>query len=255
MKFCSKCPVIGKKSIAAGIYDYLLYAPEIASAAKCGQFVNIRSEGHFLRRPISICGFDPKKGTLRLVFEVRGGGTRDIARINEGDIMDIVGPLGGKGFDLSGKTAVIVGGGIGTPPLLPIAEHYGSACTVITGFRSANAAILQRDFAATGAEVILCTDDGTAGRKGFVTEALDEVLSRTAPDIIYACGPMPMIKGVAKRGTERKIRTQVSLEERMGCGVGGCLVCVCPTIGEDGNMVYSHVCKNGPVFEAHELEL
>ena len=254
MKYSMKCPVIRKDPLARGIYDYLIYAPQIAEAAVCGQFVNIKAEGFFLRRPISICGIDREKGTIRLVFEVRGDGTKVISSINEGDNMDIVGPLGGKGFELSDKSkrAVIIGGGIGTPPLLPIAEHYGSNAVVITGFRSADAVILQKDYIKSGADVILCTDDGTAGRKGFVTQALSEVLEKETPDMVYACGPMPMLRGVAKMCLDKGIRTQVSLEERMGCGLGGCLVCVCRTQKNDEE-VYSHVCKDGPVFEAEEV--
>ncbi|MBQ4362801.1 MAG: dihydroorotate dehydrogenase electron transfer subunit, partial [Oscillospiraceae bacterium] len=104
----------------------------------------------------------------------------------------------------------------------------------------------------SGADVILCTDDGTAGRKGFVTQALSEVLEKETPDMVYACGHMPMLRGVAKMCLDKGIRTQVSLEERMGCGLGGCLVCVCRTQKNDEE-VYSHVCKDGPVFEAEEV--
>ncbi len=254
MKYSVKCPVVSKRSVAAGIYDLVIYAPQIAAEAVCGQFVNVKADGYFLRRPISLCGIDREKGNIRIVFEVRGKGTDEIAGINAGSMIDLVGPLGGNGFELldSSKKAVIVTGGIGTPPLVPAACHYGSNATVITGFRSANAVILQKDLAQNGAQVILCTDDGTAGRKGFVTEALEEVLAESVPDIIYACGPMPMLKGVAAMGIRRGIRTQVSLEERMGCGVGGCLVCACRTVKE-GTEIYSHVCKDGPVFDAKEV--
>ncbi len=253
MKYSEKCPVVCKKAIAADIFDIRLYSPRIAAEAVCGQFVNVKAEGFFLRRPISLCGIDREKGELRLVFQVRGKGTEEISRLREGCLADIIGPLG-KGFDLSDRNrkAVIIGGGIGVPPMVPIAEFYGRNATVITGFRSAGAVILQKDLEKTGAEVILCTDDGTAGMKGFVTNALEKCLEKEKPDIIYACGPMPMLRGIVKIADENGIRTQVSLEERMGCGVGGCLVCACRTV-KDGREVYSHVCKDGPVFEAEEV--
>lgn len=247
-------PIISKKAIAAEIYDLTVLCPEIAAAAVCGQFVNIKLDGFMLRRPISICGIDKEKGTLRIIFEVRGKGTKALSQLAEGDLIDIVAPLGGRGFTLLDKSAkaVIIGGGIGNPPMLPIAGHYGASAKVICGFRNASAVILQNDFAKTGAEVTLCTDDGSAGRKGFVTDALAEILEKETPDIIYACGPAVMLKRIAAASLEKGIRCEVSLEERMGCGVGGCLVCVCRTI-RDGEEYFAHVCKDGPVFNAGEV--
>ena len=128
---------------------------------------------------------------------------------------------------------------------------------VISGFRNAFAVILQKDFAASGAEVILCTDDGSAGRKGFVTDALAEVLQREKPDIIYACGPTPMLKALKEYAREEKMECWISMEEKMACGIGACLACVCKSKEVDG---HSHVhnkriCKDGPVFKASEVEL
>ena len=247
-------PIIKKTTLAKEIYDFTILCPEIAAAAVCGQFVNIRAEGFMLRRPISICGIDREKGTLRIVFEVRGNGTKELSSLNEGDLIDIIAPLGGNGFDLldKDKKAVIIGGGIGNPPMLPIAQHYGSNSVVISGFRNAAAVILQEDFAKTGAETVLCTDDGSAGRKGFVTDALAEQLEKSKPDIIYACGPAVMLKRIVEAAEKYGVRCQVSLEERMGCGVGACLVCACRTI-RDGKEFYSHICKDGPVFEGKEV--
>ena len=136
--------------------------------------------------------------------------------------------------------------------MVPIAEHFGSNAKVISGFRNASAVILQDDFAKTGAETILCTDDGSAGRKGFVTEALAEEIAKEKPDVIYACGPSVMLKKIVEIAKENGIKSQVSLEERMGCGIGACLVCVCRTI-RDGEEFYSHVCKDGPVFDGEEV--
>ncbi len=247
-------PIVSKRSLAAEIYDMTILCPDIAKTAVCGQFVNIRADGFMLRRPISICGIDREKGTIRIIFEVRGKGTKALSSLSEGQNADIVAPLGGRGFELLDKNekAVIIGGGIGNPPMLPIAEHYGKNAVVISGFRNAGAAILQKDFAECGSKVILCTDDGTAGRKGFVTDALAEVLSKEKPAIIYACGPTVMLRRVISQAKDAGVRCQVSLEERMGCGVGGCLVCACRTI-RDGEEYYAHVCKDGPVFEAEEV--
>ncbi len=246
-------PVISKTAIAREVYDMTIFCPGIAAIAEAGQFVNIRAEGFMLRRPISICSADREKGTLRIIFEVRGNGTKELARIPEGGLLDIVAPLGGRSFDLTlGEKAVIIGGGIGNPPMLAVAEHFGKNARVISGFRDASAVILQKDFADTGAEVILCTDDGSAGRKGFVTDALAEAISAEKPDVIYACGPKIMLKKIAEAAIDNGIECQVSLEERMGCGIGACLVCVCRTI-RDGKEFYSHVCKDGPVFDAKEV--
>lgn len=254
MKYTQGCyPIVSKKALAKEIYDMTILCPNIAAIAQSGQFVNIKVEGFMLRRPISICGIDKEKGTLRIVFEVRGKGTKELSQLSEGEMIDIVAPLGGRGFDFGDyKKAIIIGGGIGNPPMVPIAEYFGSNAKVISGFRNASAVILQDDFAKTGAETILCTDDGSAGRKGFVTEALAEEIAKEKPDVIYACGPSVMLKKIVAIAKENGIKSQVSLEERMGCGVGACLVCVCRTI-RDGEEFYSHVCKDGPVFDGEEV--
>lgn len=249
-----KYPIVEKAAVAKGIFDITVKCPHIAKEAQPGQFAQVAAEGFFLRRPISICDIDKENGTIRLVFEVRGKGTDKISELNKGDLIDIIAPLG-NGFKVlgEGKKAVCIGGGIGTPPMLGIAKEYGENATVISGFRSASAVILQEDFAACGAETVLCTDDGTAGIHGFVTEALKAVLESKKTDIIYACGPMPMLKAIVTLADEYGIETQVSLEQRMACGVGACLVCVCRTV-KDGKEIFSHVCKDGPVFDGKEVD-
>lgn len=245
--------ILSKKTLAKEIYDLTILCPDVAEAAKSGQFVNVKADGFMLRRPISICSIDKSKGTLRIIFEVRGEGTKALSQLSEGSMIDLVAPLGGRGFELDGhETAVIIGGGIGNPPMLAVAEKFGAKGTVISGFRNASAVILQDDFKATGAKTILCTDDGSAGRKGFVTDALKEVLQTKKPDIIYACGPNVMLRRIIEIAKANGVKCQVSLEERMGCGVGACLVCVCRTI-RDGEEYYAHVCKDGPVFNAEEV--
>lgn len=246
-------PIQDKKSIAKGIYDMTILCPEVASVAKAGQFVHIAVPAHTLRRPISICGIDRLNGTIRIVFEIRGKGTEEIANLNKGDNIDMLAPLG-NGFTLKGdgKKAIAIGGGIGTPPMLGIADSYKESCTVIAGFRSASAVILEEDFKKCGSQTIVCTDDGTYGKKGFVTDALKECLANEKPDIIYACGPKPMLKAISEIAESNGILCEISLEERMGCGVGACLVCACKT-KKNGEEKMSHVCKDGPVFDSREV--
>ena len=238
--------------IADTTYSFIVKCAEIASLAKAGQFAHVRVPGFTLRRPISICEVLPAQGCIRLVFDIRGEGTKVIAEFKRGDTLDIMAPLG-NGFTLLDKSskAIVVGGGIGVPPLLEVAKHYGSSARAVLGFKNAGAAILQSDFAACGCGVQLCTDDGSMGEKGFVTSLLAKAISAQKPDILYACGPKLMLKAVAALAAESSIRCQLSIEERMACGVGACLGCACKT-KKNGVESYTHVCKNGPVFEAEE---
>ena len=218
-----------------------------------GQFVHIRANGFTLRRPVSICEINKSKGTLRIVFEIRGEGTAEIAKLNVDNLIDMLAPLG-HGFTVNQdyKKVILIGGGIGTPPMLPLAQIYREKAAVITGFRSADAVILQNDFKAAGAKAILCTDDGTMGMKGLVTVPLEEMLKNGDVDAVYACGPMPMLKAVSQISKENGVYCEISLEERMGCGIGACLVCACKTKKNDEEY-FAHVCKEGPVFKAEEV--
>ena len=250
------CPVLEKQAIGKNIYDLTLLCPEMAAQAKPGQFVHIRVPGFTLRRPISICEVDPCRGTFRLVFEVRGDGTRELAQISQGENLDIMGPLG-HGFTMldPSQPVLFVGGGIGVPPLLEAAKHYGEKAVVAVGFRTASAAILVEDFKKYGCRVMVATDDGTMGHHGVVTDLVRESLAGQPCSLIGACGPKPMLKGVMGLAAEFGVPCEVSLEERMGCGVGACLVCACKTKREDGSQTYSHVCKDGPVFPAEKVVL
>ena len=243
------------EQLTAAAWSMIIECPEIAAKAQPGQFVNLLPDGNFtLRRPISICGIDKEQGTLRIVFEVRGKGTKALSELRAGDTVNMLAPLG-HGFTLPDKNArvMLIGGGIGTPPMLPLAAYSGKNAVVITGFRSADAAILQADFEGTGAKTILCTDDGSAGRYGLVTLPLEEEITAEKPALICACGPMPMLRAVAALAQTYEIPCQVSLEERMGCGIGACLVCACRTKDKNGDEQFLHVCKNGPVFNAEEV--
>lgn len=247
--------IVSMEQISAAAWSMVIACPEIAQKAQPGQFVDLLPAGDFtLRRPISICGIDKDAGTLRIVFEVRGKGTKALAALRAGDTVNMLAPLG-HGFTLPAPDTrvILIGGGIGTPPMLPLAQYFGSNAVVISGFRSKDAVILQEDFAATGAKTILCTDDGSAGRYGLVTLPLEEEIEADKPALICACGPLPMLKATAAMAEAYAIPCQVSLEERMGCGIGACLVCACRTKDANGGEQYSHVCKNGPVFDAKEV--
>ena len=242
-----------KTAIAGNIYSFTIECPETAEVAVPGQFVHIRVDGFTLRRPVSICGIDHKKGTIRIVFEIRGEGTKQLSKLNEGTLIDMLAPLG-HGFTVNAdfKKVILIGGGIGTPPMLPLAEIYGEKAVVITGFRGSEAVILRNDFKKTGAELILCTDDGSLGIHGFVTQPLEELVNKGGIDAIYACGPMPMLKNIAAMAESKGIFCEISLEERMACGIGACLGCACRTVKNDEEY-FAHVCKDGPVFNAKEV--
>ena len=184
----SNAKVTYQAIIAKGMTDLWLYCPEIATLSKCGQFVQVRCEGHVLRRPISICAIN--KHSIRIVFEVRGEGTKWMSTIKLGDTLDILGPLG-HGFELgdTSRQAVFVGGGIGVPPLLAASKPFGKNATVVLGFRNSDAAILVDDFKANGATVLLASDDGSLGFHGLVTVPLAEHLQNNHADIFFTCGP------------------------------------------------------------------
>lgn len=238
---------------------------EMAAQTSCGQFVHIKcGEERLLRRPISICSWD--KTTLRVVFEVRGEGTEWLSRRKAGDQLDVLGPLG-HGFDVSAQKILVVGGGIGVPPMLGVAKAAAAAGAEVhaaLGFRDQGHRMLTDEFAECCRSMSVISDDGTTGRKGFVTELVEEFLQNTpcvsadcascsgkpVPPVVMACGPKGMLKAVAKACAAHGVECQVSLEERMGCGVGACLVCACDMA--DGSR--KHVCKDGPVFNAEEVD-
>ena len=243
------CQILSKKQLTEDIYDVVVRT-ELARIAQPGQFAQIYVEGKTLRRPISICEIG--EDTLRFVFQVRGDGTDRLSHSQVGESWNILAPLG-HGFslgDLSRKVC-FVGGGIGVPPLLEAARRFGSQATVITGFRNKDAVILQEDFQKAGCRLILTTDDGSAGEHGLVTQFLREDCQA-----IFACGPTPMLKALAAQAEKKGIPCQISLEERMACGVGACLGCACKlkTQENPAGWKYGHVCKDGPVFDSREVD-
>lgn len=253
MKKTYLCKILKKSEPIKGIFDYTIEAPEIAAQAQCGQFLHIDcGKGTFLRRPISICDFD--ENTVRFIFEVKGEGTKELAEFNEGDEIDVMGPLG-HGFSVNPQkhhNAIIIGGGIGTFPLLKLAKTVKS--TIFLGFRSADRVMMEKEFEDISKQVFVGTDDGSYGYNGYIANAMEFFLKNNSCDVIYSCGPMPMLRAVKKIAEENGIECQLSLEQRMGCGIGACLVCTCDST-KDGMDKNLRVCKHGPVFDSREVTL
>lgn len=253
MKQTYNCKLLEKREIAPGIFDFLLAAPEIAKDATPGQFVHVECGGDtFLRRPISIC--DTEGETLRFIFEVKGKGTDLLAKKNIGDEINMLGPLG-NGFTVSDqyKHPVLIGGGIGVFPLYKLAKAVEKPA-VILGFRSKDRIVMEDEFSHLASAFQVSTDDGSYGYHGYGATLLEEYIRENPCDMIYSCGPMPMLKAVQAVAEKAGIPCQLSLEQRMGCGIGACLVCTCETTRK-GMEQKARVCKDGPVFWAEEIIL
>lgn len=255
--------ILSQKEIVPGIFDLRLEAPDVAAEASAGQFVNLYLDdpARLLPRPISICGADPTEGTLRMVYRVSGPGTgtAELSRMEPGRTLSLMGPLG-NGFPLgqAGEGRVfLIGGGIGIPPLLQAAGELldlrgrSDHTDVILGYRDRND-FLAREFEPFG-HVAIATEDGSLGTRGTVLDAIRA--ENLHADVIFACGPKPMLAAVARYAAEEAIPCWISMEERMACGIGACLACVCRTKETDGhsNVRNRRVCKDGPVFRADEI--
>lgn len=245
--------------IADGVYSMWLSVPEIAKQAVPGQFISLycKDTDKLLPRPISLCEINGEDGTLRLVFRVVGAGTTEFSKMNAGDEIKVLGPLG-NGFPLQeceeGKKAVLIGGGIGVPPLLQLAKELAGEVTVVVGYRDAQT-FLKKEFEAAADKVIIATEDGSVGTKGNVIDAIKA--ENVTGDVIYSCGPTPMLRGVKAWGLEADIPAWISMEEKMACGIGACLACVCQSTEVDShsNVNNKRICKDGPVFLSTEVEL
>lgn len=259
-KFQETVTVVSQKQIGTGIYDLTIQTKEIAAAAKAGQFVSVYSNdaSKLLPRPISLCGIDRKAGTLRLVYRVTGEhtGTEEFSRLQAGDTMKIMGPLG-NGFTVEkGRKAFLIGGGIGVPPMLQLAKEMkdaGENFQIVMGYRDAGTFLLD-EFKEQG-ESFVATEDGSVGTKGNVLDAIRE--NHLDADVIYACGPTPMLRALKAYAEEQNMTCYVSMEERMACGIGACLACVCNSTDKDAhsNVKNKRICKEGPVFNAKEVDL
>ena len=256
--------VLSQNLLTEGIYDLWLETP-IAADAHPGQFVGVYPAGKatLLPRPISICEVDRSRSAIRLVYRVVGAGTAEFALYQPGDYMMILGSLG-NGFPVdaaAGKRAVVMGGGIGIPPLLEtvkaLSQSEGeSMCTEVSavlGYRDSDT-FLSGEFGEY-AKVYISSEDGSAGTKGNVIDAMKQ---QSVPcDVIFACGPMPMLRGIKHYAQENGIKAYLSLEERMACGVGACLGCVCRTVDTDAHshVKNARICTEGPVFDADDLDM
>ena len=243
--------IVSQQCIGTDIYDMVLSFPKGAKEARPGQFIAMYCEDgtKLLPRPISICGIDAEAGTLRVVYRIAGEGTRLFSQMKAGDSLEVMGPLG-NGFTMKDKKAIIVGGGIGIPPMLELAKQLDCEKTVVLGYR--DELFLKEEFEAC-ASVAVATEDGSAGTKGTVIDAIKA--AQVSGEIIYACGPMPMLKALAEYADAHGMEAQISLEERMACGIGACLGCICKTKEKDHhtNVNNTRICKDGPVFDAKEV--
>lgn len=235
------------------IYSMWIKDEEITAAAKPGQFLSLycKSGDRLLPRPISICEIDQKSGTLRLVYRVAGKGTEEISKYAVADTIEVMGPLG-NGFTIEGKKAILIGGGIGIPPMLELAKQLNCEKQIVLGYRDIT--FLEDEFAPFG-QVYISTEDGSKGTKGNVIDAIKA--NELEADIIFACGPTPMLRGVKAYANDHGIKAQLSMEERMACGIGACLACVCKSKETDHHthVKNKRVCKDGPVFYSDEIEL
>ena len=230
------------ESLTDSVYKMILVG-DTSDITNCGQFVNIQLDGMFLRRPISVCDYDDE--TLTLVYKVVGKGTEAMASMTAGTKLDILTGLG-NGYDLSnaGDKPVLLGGGVGVPPMYNLAKklrEQGKEVKVILGFNTASEIFYEEDFKSLGCNVTVTTVDGSYGVKGFVTTVLENM----DYTYFYTCGPEPMLKAVHKVSVTSG---QMSFEERMGCGFGACMGCSCKTLTG-----YKRICKEGPVMKKEEI--
>ena len=228
-------------ALTDSVYKMVL-AGDTSAITNCGQFVNVQLEGQFLRRPISVCDYDGE--TLTIIYKVVGKGTEIMSAMGDGTQLDILTGLG-NGYDLtlSGEKPVLLGGGVGVPPMYNLAKKLiaeGKEVKVILGFNTASEIFYEEEFKALGCDVTGTTVDGSYGTKGFVTDALPEHYT-----YFYTCGPEPMLKAVYRAS---KTSGQMSFEERMGCGFGACMGCSCKTLTG-----YKRICKEGPVMKKEEI--
>ena len=258
MKKKEQCEVLRQEELLPGIMSLTIRSGSIADNARPGQFILVYSKDHakLLGRPISLCGIDPEAGTVRLVYRVTGAGTgtEEFSAWIPGDQVLVLGPLG-NGFPLeeaSGRHLLLVGGGIGIPPLLETARQHVGPCTAVLGYR--DSLFLQEEFDPY-ASVLVSTEDGSEGFHGNTVELLRAMDIQA--DIVFACGPIPMLKALSAWAQEKQIPCWLSLEERMACGIGACLGCVCRTKETDSHshVKNARICKDGPVFRSTEVEL
>ena len=248
--------VVSQQALTDDIFSMWIQADEIAGAAVPGQFISVytKDTGKLLPRPISLCQVDKEKGQLRIVYRVVGAGTSQFSGYQAGDDIEIMGPLG-NGFPLeraAGKKVFLIGGGIGIPPMLELARQLDCEKQAVLGYRDV---LFLNDEFEKFSDVYVATEDGSAGTKGNVLDAIRE--NGLKADVIFACGPTPMLRALKAYAAEKGLECWLSLEEKMACGIGACLACVCQSkeVDEHSHVHNKRICKDGPVFLAQEVEL
>lgn len=255
MRAKEQATVINQECIGTGIYSMWIKT-KAAREAAAGQFISVycKDKTKLLPRPISICQINKEEERLRIVYRVVGGGTTEMSGYKAGDDIAIIGPLGNGFMQREGKKAILIGGGIGIPPMVQLAAELKEKAEVhiVAGYR--DELFLTEELKNNGT-LYIATEDGSTGTKGTVIDAIKE--RAVEGDVIYACGPTPMLKAIKEYALEKNIECQISLEERMACGIGACLACVCKSKDKDHhtNVNNKRICKDGPVFLAQEVEL
>ena len=263
MKIKETAKIISQERLTSGVYSMWLET-SVAKDALPGQFISVypNDRTKLLPRPISICEIDDGRqpGRLRIVYRVVGSGTEEFSKMEAGDTLEILGP-NGNGFlapvreKIEKETkALLVGGGIGIPPMVELAKRLICDVTAVAGYRSKDEMFLTGELEKAGT-LVIATDDGSFGHKGTVIDAIRE--AGIECDMIFACGPRPMLKGIKIFAEENRIPAYISMEERMACGVGACLGCVCSSTDVDDHSKVKNrrICVDGPVFAASEVEL
>ncbi len=289
-KHMERAEILTQEKLTPDIRSLWIRAERIADTAVPGQFLSVYCEedSRILPRPISLCEIDPAASAVRLVYRIAGEGTREFSEKQAGDTLRVLGPLG-NGFPLREEKALLVGGGIGIPPILELAKRYPGEKTIVLGYNDADTflaeefAVLARETSG-GGDILIATMDGSVGTRGTVLDAIRACGPAGQPDgqpdaagqadgqpgaagqagaqpgaekVLYACGPTPMLRAVKDYAAEREMACFVSVEARMACGIGACLACVCRSTEVDShtNVRYKRVCREGPVFDAREIEL
>lgn len=245
--------IISQECLCAGVYSMWIETA-IAKEAIPGQFISVytKDASKLLPRPISICETEDDK--IRIVYRTVGEGTKEFSSYSKGDTVTILGPLGNGFLDTDYERPLLIGGGIGIPPMLGLAKKLTGKKSIVAGYRNAKETFLASELKDAGT-LYVATDDGSLGTNGTVIDAIWE--NQIDADVIFACGPKPMLKAVKEYAMLKGIKAYISMEERMACGIGACLGCVCKSSKKDDHSQVKNkrVCKDGPVFEASEVEL
>lgn len=253
------CQIVSQAEIAEHIFKLTLQGELVREMDEPGQFVHLKVSNHaepLLRRPISISDINKKENQFTMIYRAEGRGTSLLSERKPGEVVDVLGPLG-KGFPIeavsAGEVALLVGGGIGVPPLYELSKQLvkrGVKVIHVLGFQSEKVVFYEEDFTKLS-ETYVATVDGSYGTKGFVTNIIED--RKLKFDVLYSCGPTPMLKALEHNYQDKKV--YLSLEERMGCGIGACFACVCHTGDDPTGHTYKKVCSDGPVFKAGEVLL